>query len=97
MAERRQVALIVGGGTGIGYATAERLLRRGCAIVLSGRRESVLGEAADRLRALTSDAEVETISADGGLEADAKRMVDRTVDAFGGLKVPAGGVSSLQG
>ncbi len=83
MAERRQVALIVGGGTGIGYATAGRLLRRGCAIALSGRRESVLREAADRLRALTSDAEVETIAADGGLEADAKRMVDRTVDAFG--------------
>src|SRR5438874_13810 len=74
MAEQRQVALIVGGGTGIGYATAERLIRRGCPVALSGRRESVLAEAADRLRALASDAQVETIAvdvADRGIQANA--------------------------
>jgi NAD(P)-dependent dehydrogenase (short-subunit alcohol dehydrogenase family) len=91
MAEQRQVALIIGGGTGIGYATAERLIHRGCAIALSGRRESVLAEAAGRLRALAADAQVETIAADGGVEADAKRMVDRTVDTFGGLTVLVNG------
>ena len=47
MAERREVALIVGGGTGIGYATAERLIQRGSAVALSGRRKSVLTDATD--------------------------------------------------
>ena len=42
-------ALIVGGGTGIGYATAERLARACVAVALAGRREEVLDEARDRL------------------------------------------------
>jgi 3-oxoacyl-[acyl-carrier protein] reductase len=87
MAGQRDVALIVGGGTGIGYATAERLLRRGCAVALSGRRESVLKEAAEHVRSDVAGAEVETIAADGGSQADAQAMVDVTVKAFGALNV----------
>ena len=56
MAERREVALVVGGGTGIGYATAQRLIQRGSAVALAGRRESVLTEARDRLRSLVPGA-----------------------------------------
>jgi NAD(P)-dependent dehydrogenase (short-subunit alcohol dehydrogenase family) len=91
MAERQEIALVVGGGTGIGYATAERLVRRGCAVALSGRREAVLEAAADRLRSLAAGLQVETIAADGGDQADAQRMVDRTVAAFGGLTVLVNG------
>jgi NAD(P)-dependent dehydrogenase (short-subunit alcohol dehydrogenase family) len=87
MNERPEMALVVGGGTGIGYATAERLLRRGCAVAISGRRESVVKEAAEQLRSLTPDVPVESIAADGGDPADAQRMIDRTVAAFGGLTV----------
>jgi NAD(P)-dependent dehydrogenase (short-subunit alcohol dehydrogenase family) len=91
MAERQEMALVVGGGTGIGYAAAERLLRRGCAVAIAGRRESVLKEAAERLRSLTADAQVESIAADGGDQADAQRMIDRTVAALGGLTVLVNG------
>src|SRR2546429_5945244 len=91
MAERQEMALVVGGGTGIGYAAAERLLRRGCAVAIAGRRESVLKEAAERLRSLTADAQVESIGADGGDQADAQRMIDRTVAALGGLTVLVNG------
>jgi 3-oxoacyl-[acyl-carrier protein] reductase len=87
MPEERHVALIVGGGTGIGYATAERLVRRGCAVAISGRREAVLSEAADRLRSGGTGAQVETIAADGGRPTDAQRMVEHTVGALGGLNV----------
>jgi NAD(P)-dependent dehydrogenase (short-subunit alcohol dehydrogenase family) len=87
MAGQRDVALIVGGGTGIGYATAERLLRRGCAVALSGRRESVLREAAEQLRSDVDGAEVETIAGDGGSELDSKKMVEATAQAFGALNV----------
>lgn len=87
MAGQRDVALIVGGGTGIGYATAERLLRRGCSVALSGRRESVLREAAEQLRSDVAGAEVETIAGDGGSEIDSKKMVEATAQAFGALNV----------
>jgi NAD(P)-dependent dehydrogenase (short-subunit alcohol dehydrogenase family) len=87
MAGQRDVALIVGGGTGIGLATAERLLRRGCAVALSGRRESVLSEAAEQLRSTVDGAEVRTVAADGGSEGAAHEMVEAAVDAFGGLSV----------
>ena len=87
MAGQRDVALIVGGGTGIGLATAERLLRRGCAVALSGRRESVLSEAAKQLRATVEGAEIETLAADAGSQSAAHEMVDATVSAFGGLSV----------
>jgi NAD(P)-dependent dehydrogenase (short-subunit alcohol dehydrogenase family) len=87
MAEQREVALIVGGGTGIGYATAQRLIQRGHAVAISGRRESVLKEAGNRLRSLVPDAQVVTIKADGGIEADAQLMVARTVAGLGGLNV----------
>jgi NAD(P)-dependent dehydrogenase (short-subunit alcohol dehydrogenase family) len=87
MAGQRNVALIVGGGTGIGLATAERLLRRGCAVALSGRREPVLVEAAEHLRSSIDGAEVETVAADGGSEADAQEMIEVTVEAFGALNM----------
>jgi NAD(P)-dependent dehydrogenase (short-subunit alcohol dehydrogenase family) len=88
VAEReRKAALVVGGGTGIGYAAAVRLARRGYAVVLAGRRGDVLDEAAARFRSAVDGAFVETVAGDGGVEADAERMVRATVDAFGGLDV----------
>ena len=44
-------ALVTGGGTGIGYGCAERLLAAGANVTIAGRREDVLLAAADRLRA----------------------------------------------
>jgi len=44
-----QVALITGGGTGIGLAIADDLARRGVRCALVGRRRHVLDEAVERL------------------------------------------------
>ncbi len=41
--------LVTGGGSGLGKAMAGRLLELGAEIVICGRRESVLAEAADEL------------------------------------------------
>ena len=60
----RPQAVISGGGTGIGLASALRLARDGFDLVLLGRREAVLQEAADRIRTRTPDARVQTIVAD---------------------------------
>ncbi len=42
-------ALVTGGGTGIGFGCAERLLAAGATVTIAGRRGDVLEEAADRL------------------------------------------------
>ncbi|MGN7862513.1 SDR family NAD(P)-dependent oxidoreductase [Microbacterium sp. 22303] len=60
----RPLAVISGGGTGIGLASALRLARDGFDLALIGRRAGVLQEAADRVLAQTPDARVQTITAD---------------------------------
>ena len=81
------VALVVGGGTGIGYASAERLARRGVSIMLSGRREEKLQAAKEKLTAEVEGAQVAYSAGDGSVEADAKRIVADTVEAFDELNL----------
>ena len=57
-----QVALITGGGSGIGLACATHLVRDGAAVVLAGRNEDKLRAAADGLRA--GGGEVHTVVCD---------------------------------
>ncbi|HEY1854908.1 MAG TPA: SDR family oxidoreductase [Solirubrobacterales bacterium] len=80
-----RVALVVGGGTGIGYASAERLARRGVAVMLSGRREGKLKQAQEKLTAEVEGVQVAYSAGDSSVEADAKRIVADTVEALGGL------------
>ncbi|BDZ58185.1 SDR family NAD(P)-dependent oxidoreductase [Barrientosiimonas endolithica] len=56
--------VITGGGTGIGRAVATRLLAEEPDLVLVGRRDSVLQEAAGELRALDETAQVTTLTCD---------------------------------
>ncbi|CAA9535045.1 MAG: 3-oxoacyl-[acyl-carrier protein] reductase [uncultured Thermoleophilia bacterium] len=80
-----RAALVVGGGTGIGAAVAQRLAREGYGVGLVGRRREPLEVTAARLR--EDGAEVVTVTADAGRAEDAGRAVDETVAAFGGLDV----------
>ena len=45
-----KVVLVTGGATGIGLATAKRLVEEGAKVMLTGRRESVLADAAKTFR-----------------------------------------------
>lgn len=56
-----KVAWITGAGTGIGLAGALALAQAGAVVVLSGRREAVLAEAAGQVRAAGGVAEVEVL------------------------------------
>ncbi len=44
-----QVALVTGGGSGLGYATAKCLAAAGAKVVITGRREEVLAKACQEL------------------------------------------------
>ena len=46
------VCWITGGGTGIGRALAERLLRQGAKVVISGRRKEILDRTCSALAVL---------------------------------------------
>ncbi len=73
-----KVALVTGGGTGIGAATARRLAADGWAVAITGRRPEPLEALADELGALA-------LPGDVGERADAEAAVAATVERFGGL------------
>ncbi|MEZ4652582.1 MAG: SDR family NAD(P)-dependent oxidoreductase [Candidatus Eisenbacteria bacterium] len=73
-------ALVTGGGTGIGLATARMLKEKGAQVAISGRREDVLRKAAEEIGALA-------VPGDVGKEDDATRMVRAVIDEFGDYNV----------
>jgi citronellol/citronellal dehydrogenase len=80
-----RVALVTGGGTGIGRATALELAGSGARVVVCGRREEPLA----RVRAEIEAGGGEALAVAGDLrEADAvTRVVDASLERFGGLDV----------
>lgn len=73
-----QTAIITGGGTGIGFALAERFHREGAWIVMCGRREEVLIEAAEKI---SPDKErIRCIRADISKEQDIIHLMQESVD-----------------
>jgi NAD(P)-dependent dehydrogenase (short-subunit alcohol dehydrogenase family) len=78
-------AVITGGGTGIGFATAVRLNRAGYAVTIVGRRPDVLSSAAAAIARDGGGPPVSTEAADLA-EADAAAIVvDRHVARLGGI------------
>lgn len=80
-----RVALVTGGGTGIGLGIAERFAAEGAAVAITGRRKEPLEAAAEKLR--KAGGQVLTIAGDVSKAADCARMVDETVKRFGKLHV----------
>ncbi|HMD52802.1 MAG TPA: SDR family oxidoreductase [Solirubrobacteraceae bacterium] len=82
-----QVALVTGGGTGLGLATALELARCGAAVVVCGRREDVLQEAAAGVVAAAGGEEGRGgwVSGDVRERADARRLVEWVLERHGRL------------
>jgi len=74
------VALVTGGGEGIGRAIAEGLVAEGCRVTVTGRHEAKLRAAAEEIGA-------DWIVGDVGIEADAARTVAGVIGAHGHLDI----------
>ncbi len=73
--------LVTGGAGGIGFALAERFVRAGSRVVVCGRREDALREAARRLPGL------EFLVSDVGRESERVSLASRVVERFPALDV----------
>lgn len=78
-----KVALVTGATSGIGRATAVAFGKAGANVAITGRRETEGLETVELINAAGGKGLF--IKADAALEADAKRMVEETVAAFGRL------------
>ena len=80
-----KVALVTGGTSGIGKATAIEFARAGAKVVLTGRRDKEGAQVVAEIEKLSGDAAF--VRADVAKDADVKAMVDFTTDKFGRLDV----------
>ena len=78
-----KVAIITGGGGGIGRATAARLLAEGASVVLSGRRQEVL-EGAQQALDPTGE-RVALLASDVSAPTAATQLVQAALERFGGV------------
>src|SRR5881409_3482687 len=80
-----KVALVTGGTSGIGKATAIEFARASAKVVLTGRREKEGAQVVAEIKKLGGDAAF--VRADVTKDAAVKAIVDFTVDKFGRLDV----------
>jgi len=79
-----KVAIVTGGGKGIGYAVTERLLKEGCKVFICGRDKTDLKESMSRL---SQFGPVEGEVCDVRSESQVKLMFDECVRLFEGVDI----------
>lgn len=80
-----KVALVTGGGSGIGRASAEALAHAGARVVVAGRRREAGEETVRRIR--DQGGEALFLQADVTREEDVRRLVAATLQKFGQLDI----------
>ena len=90
-----KIALVTGGGQGLGRAVALELARRGADVVISGRTESKLIAVAAEIEAI--GAKVATVTGDVAVRSDVERMIAAAVEHFGGLDILVNNAQAMGG
>ncbi|MBQ4094192.1 MAG: SDR family oxidoreductase [Oscillospiraceae bacterium] len=80
-----KVAIVTGGNSGVGAATAKKFAAEGAKVVITARREAQLLAVAEEIRA--AGGEVLPVVSDISKAEDAKRVVAETLEKFGKIDV----------
>ncbi|MEM6451914.1 MAG: SDR family oxidoreductase [Cyanobacteria bacterium P01_D01_bin.105] len=80
-----KVAVVTGGGSGIGKTAAKRLVQEGAKVVINGRTEQKLQQAAGEIDA--SGASIAIYAGDIGQVSTAQGLIDCAQDRFGGVDI----------
>jgi meso-butanediol dehydrogenase/(S,S)-butanediol dehydrogenase/diacetyl reductase len=80
-----RVALVTGGGGGIGEATGRLFAEEGGAVALLDTDEAAVATAAEGIRAAVPGSRVLSLVGDVTRETEARRVVDETAERLGGL------------
>ena len=80
-----KVAIVTGGNSGVGAATAELFAKEGAKVVISARRLPQLEEVADKIRA--NGGEVFVVQADVSKAEDAENLIAKTVAIYGKVDI----------
>src|SRR5437879_1706718 len=82
-----KIALITGGNSGIGLATAEEFLKAGASVVITGRDPSTLQSATSQLRELAAADRLVAVRADVTIAQQLDHAMDEVRERFGRLDV----------
>jgi meso-butanediol dehydrogenase/(S,S)-butanediol dehydrogenase/diacetyl reductase len=89
-----RVALVTGGGTGIGRATALALAADGLAVAVAGRRREPLEDTAAAI--VDGGGRALALAGDLSVPGDAETVVGATAAAFGGLHVVVNNAGTIR-
>ncbi len=95
----KKVAIVTGGGKGIGAVTAERLAAEGANLALVGRDSSALDAHAALLDSKYPDRSTLALRCDVTDEADVEAMITAVIESFGRLDIlvnTAGGTGPIE-
>ncbi len=80
-----KVAVVTGGNSGVGAATALLFAKEGAKVVISARRQAQLEEVASKIR--EAGGEVLPVITDISKPEDARNLIEKTVEAFGKVDI----------
>ncbi|MBT3362816.1 MAG: SDR family oxidoreductase [Chloroflexi bacterium] len=80
-----RVAIITGGGSGIGRGIAIRMARAGASVVVAGRRMDILDKVCDEIKALGGQALA--VPTDVSQKADVDKLIQTTIDQYGKIDI----------
>jgi NAD(P)-dependent dehydrogenase (short-subunit alcohol dehydrogenase family) len=89
------VAIVTGGGSGIGLACARSLAGAGYNLVINGRRKDVVEEAAQSIREEYPDIRVEAVAGSVAEQSDVLSVFKRAADIFGRLDAVVNAAAAL--
>ena len=89
---KNKVAIITGGNSGIGEATALLFAKEGAKVVITARRKEQLENVAQRIRGLGG--EVLVVTSDISKKEDCKNVIDETIKTFGKLDILVNNVNT---